>query len=215
LLNLADKNDWIRAVIGWVDLQSENIKERLEYFSQYKKLKGFRHIVQDEPDVNFMLNAVFQNGIRLLIDYELTYDILVFPKQLPAANQLVDKFSQQIFILDHIAKPLIKNRKIEPWASEMKKLAEKENVYCKISGIITEANHSNWTKEEIYPYLDVVLDCFGTDRLMFGSDWPVCLLSGNYTQVLGLVQGYTKSFSEEEKMKLFGHNALKAYNIDY
>jgi L-fuconolactonase len=213
LLNLAAKNNWICAVVGWVDLQAKNIEERLSYFSKFDKLKGFRYIVQTEPDDNFMLGHAFQRGIGFLKQFNFSHDILIFPRQLPAAIRLAQNHPQQTFILDHIAKPLIKDHKMEPWAAGIKKLSENPNVYCKVSGVITEADHQMWTKEEIFPYLDVVFNSFRTDRLMFGSDWPVCLLAGSYPQVIGLIREYSKNFSKEDKEKLFGGNAANAYRI--
>ncbi len=213
LLDLAEKNEWIRAVVGWVDLMDPDVEYRLSYFSTKSKLCGFRHIVQSEPDDSFMLNETFQNGIELLNKYGFTYDILVFPRQLPAAIRLAENHPQQTFILNHIAKPLIKKSEIEPWASDIMKLAENQNVYCKISGLITEADINNWTNEDIYPYLNIVFNAFGIDRLMFGSDYPVCLLAGSYKQVIDLVKKYTDNFSEEENKKLFGYNAIAVYGI--
>ncbi len=200
-------------MVGWVDLTADNIEERLTYFSQFEKLKGFRHIVQAEPDDNFMLGKAFQRGIGFLKNFDYAYDILVFPRQLPAAVRLAQDHPQQTFILNHIAKPLIRNRITEPWASGMRRLAENKNVYCKISGIITEADHDAWSKDQIFPYLDIVFDEFGTDRLMFGSDWPVCLLAGNYRQVAELIREYTRDFPECDTAKLFGGNAVEAYNL--
>ena len=203
LLDLAEKNNWILGVVGWVDLQSKNIEERLEYFSNFKKLKGFRHIVQAEPDEKFLLNENFQNGIDLLKEYNFTYDILIYPKQLPAAIKFVQKNPDQKFILDHIAKPNIKRKEIKHWASQIKELANYPNVYCKLSGIITEANHQNWKADDIYPYLDVVFEAFGSNRLTFGSDWPVCLLAGSYKQVLNLIEGYLRNEVKRNERKYF------------
>ena len=214
LLKLADENDWIVGVVGWIDLMGDDIERRLEHFSSLKKLKGFRHIVQAEPDNNFMLNEKFQNGISCLKHFNFTYDILVFPHQLPAAIKLSEKHPEQKFILDHIAKPFIKKNEIEPWASEIRELARNKNVFCKISGIVTEADHKNWKPEDIYPYLDVVFESFGYDRLLFGSDWPVCLLAGTYKQVINLIEEYTRNISPEEKEKIFGMNARLFYNIN-
>ena len=212
LLKLADENDWIVGVVGWIDLMGDDIERRLEHFSSLKKLKGFRHIVQAEPDNNFMLNEKFQNGISRLKHFNFTYDILVFPHQLPAAIKLSEKHPEQKFILDHIAKPF--KNEIEPWASEIRELARNKNVFCKISGIVTEADHKNWKPEDIYPYLDVVFESFGYDRLLFGSDWPVCLLAGTYKQVINLIEEYTRNISPEEKEKIFGMNARLFYNIN-
>ena len=213
LLGLAEKNTWVSGVVGWVDLMAQDIEEKLEHFSSYKKLKGFRHIVQAEPDENFMLNEKFRNGIGQLKNYNFTYDILIYPHQLPAAIKLTEKHPDQKFILDHIAKPSIKKKGIEPWASGIKELAKNTNVFCKISGIITEADHRNWKSKEIYPYLDIVFNAFGYDRLLFGSDWPVCLLAGLYNQVINLIDEYMKNASDENKEKIFGKNAVSFYNI--
>ena len=213
LLGLAEKNTWVSGVVGWVDLMAQDIEEKLEHFSSYKKLKGFRHIVQAEPDENFMLNEKFRNGIGQLKNYNFTYDILINPHQLPAAIKLTEKYPDQKFILDHMAKPSIKKKGIEPWASGIKELAKNPNVFCKISGIITEADHRNWKSKEIYPYLDIVFNAFGYDRLLFGSDWPVCLLAGLYNQVINLIDEYMKNASDENKEKIFGKNAVSFYNI--
>lgn len=213
LLDLADKNNWISGVVGWVDLTSGNIEERLEYFSSFLKLKGFRHIVQAEPDENFLLNEKFQRGIGFLKKYDFTYDILIYPHQFPAAIKLSEKNPEQKFILDHIAKPLIRNNKIEPWASGIKEIAQNQNVFCKISGLITEADHKIWKPAEIYPYLDIVFEAFGYDRLLFGSDWPVCLLAGSYTQVINLIKEYMKNDSEKNKEKIFRKNVASFYKI--
>ena len=213
LLGLAEKNTWISGVVGWVGLMAQDIEEKLEHFSSYKKLKGFRHIVQAEPDENFMLNEKFRNGIGQLKNYNFTYDILIYPHQLPTAIMLTEKHPDQKFVLDHIAKPSIKKKEIEPWASGIKELAMNPNVFCKISGIITEADHRNWESKEIYPYLDIVFNAFGYDRLLFGSDWPVCLLAGLYNQVINLIDEYMKNASDENKEKIFGKNAVSFYNI--
>ena len=187
---------------------SKDVEKRFEHFSSYKKLKGFRHIVQAETDDNFMLNENFQNGINHLGQYNFTYDILIYPHQLPAAIKLSEKYPQQKFILDHIAKPYIKKHEIEPWASLIKELAKNRSVFCKISGIITEADHKNWEPKDIYPYLDVVFDSFGFDRLLFGSDWPVCLLAGSYGQVKNLIEEYIGRTSDENKEKIFGNTLV-------
>lgn len=214
LLNLTNENNWIVGVVGWIDLMNKDVEKRLEHFSSYKKLKGFRHIVQAELDNNFMLDEKFQNGISCLRDYNFTYDILIYPHQLPSAIKLSEKNPEQKFILDHIAKPHIKKNEIEPWASLIKELAENKNVFCKISGIITEADHKNWRPEDIYPYIDIVFDSFGYDRLLFGSDWPVCLLAGSYKQVKNLIEKYIAGTSSENKKKIFGNNAHLFYNIN-
>jgi len=213
MLRLANNYPWIKAVVGWIDFKATDIDSRLQYYAENKVLKGFRHIVQAEPDDNFMLQADFQRGIACLKKYNYIYEILVYPKQLAAALKLVESHPQQKFVLDHIAKPLIKEGTVEPWATHIKKLANFDNVFCKVSGMITEADHKNWTNEELVPYLDVVFDAFGTDRLMFGSDWPVCLLAGSYDQVVELFDDFINQFSISEKQKLCGDNAIMVYDI--
>jgi len=212
-LDLAAKNEFIMGVVGWVDLQDSNVRDRLEVFSQFEKIVGFRHIVQGEPDDSFMLREDFLRGISALQDFDYTYDILVFPRQLPAAIVLAERFPNQSFVLDHIAKPLIKAGKIEPWASHIQELGKCENVFCKVSGMITEAGYDTWSADQIKPYLDVVFEAFGVDRIMFGSDWPVCLVAGSYDKVIGLIEGYTKNLGSSEREKIFGLNAQEFYRL--
>lgn len=213
LLNLADGHDFVKGVVGWVDLRASDIEERLAYFSQHPKFRGVRHIVQGESDVNFLLRDDFIHGIRALNSYNLTYDILVFPHQLGAALELVRLLPEQPFVIDHIAKPYINDAFIDGWAILMKAIALHDNVYCKVSGMITEANWANWSYEDIAPYLDVVFSCFGTERTMFGSDWPVCLVAGTYERMMELVQRYTDAFTEDEKKAFFGGTGSKFYGV--
>jgi L-fuconolactonase len=213
LLEQANGNPFIKGVVGWVDLLSENVEERLAYFSQNKKLKGIRHIVQAESN-EFMLRTDFQNGIGKLQKYELTYDILVFPTQLPAAIKLVQKFSEQYFVLDHIGKPYIKEGKIKNWKRDIEILAKYPNVYCKISGMFTEADWKNWNEKDFLTYLDVVFDSFGVNRVLYGSDWPVCLLAASYKEQLKFLESYIKKFSALEREKIMGGNALEFYNLN-
>ena len=170
LLDLANKNDFIKGVVGWIDLLSENIEERLQYYKQFKNLKGFRHILQGEKDRALMLQPDFTRGIKALDPFNYTYDILIFPDQLGYTQKLVSMFPEQKFVIDHIAKPEIKNNKIEDWKKNMLAIAKNQNVYCKISGLVTEADWKNWNKDDLTPYIDVVVNAFGTDRIMFGSD---------------------------------------------
>lgn len=213
LLRLADQSDMIKGVVGWVDLQSEDVVGKLQEYVGRAKLKGFRHVVQKEPDPSFMLNDNFQRGIDALQQFDFTYDILIFPNQLPAAIQLAKNFPNQSFVLDHIAKPYINDGKISEWAKNLRLLAENENVHCKISGIVTEANWENWTYDQIAPYLDVVLEAFGIDRLMYGSDYPVCLLAAPYDTVIGIVKKYFTSFPPVDQQKVFGGNAMRFYKL--
>jgi len=213
LLDLAESNDFIKGVIGWVDLLDIGIPNRLKYFAAYPKFKGVRYAVQSEQDINFMLREDFQNGLNFLKDYNLIYEILIFPQHLSAAIKCVEKNHQQKFVLNHIAKPFIKDKKIEPWASHIKELAANPNVYCKLSGMVTEADPDNWQEQDITPYLDVVLNAFGVSRVMFGSDWPVCLLAAEYKQVISLLEKYIGIFNPNDQNKIMGLNAAGFYGL--
>jgi L-fuconolactonase len=213
LLNLAEQNSFIKGVIGWVDLCSPDVEKQLIQFSVNPKLVGIRHVIQDEPDDDFILRKSFLRGIAYLKKFGLTYDILVFPSHLSNTIQFVSQFPEQVFILDHIAKPLIKDKKISPWKEDIEKLARFSNVYCKLSGMVTEANVKNWNQEDLIPYLDIVFDTFGTHRLMIGSDWPVCKIAGSYKQVMQVVLDYIRTFPEQDKKKILGENAVKAYGL--
>ncbi len=192
---------------------SADVEQKLEYFSQFKKLKGFRHVLQGEPQRDFMLRRDFLNGMSLLNKYNFTYDILVFPDQLKFAVEMVAKFPEQKFVLDHIAKPCIKDKVLTDWDVNIKALGKFDNVYCKISGMVTEANWNNWQAQEFDPYLDVVVNAFGTDRIMFGSDWPVCKVAATYEEVYGIVENYFSAYSESEKGKILGENAIMFYSL--
>ena len=213
LLDLADSCGFIRGVVGWVDLRAEDIEAQLERFAPHPRLVGVRHIVHDEADDRFMLGGSFLDGLALLQQYKLTYDLLLYPRHLRVAIDVVKRFPDQPFTLDHIAKPFIKDGIIEPWASEIRELASYENVCCKVSGLVTEAAWQAWTRDDYAPYLDVVFDCFGINRLMFGSDWPVCTLSGSYSEVVGIVESYIAALSEDERAKIMGGNACDFYQI--
>ena len=213
LLELAEDAAIIRGVVGWVDLCSPNITKELEEFAAHPKFVGVRHVVQDEPDDGFMLREDFQRGIAALCDFDLTYDLLIFPRQLTVAITLAQKFPERPFVLDHLAKPPIKNGPLSPWREQIQALAKLPNVACKVSGMVTEANWQSWRADDFEPYLDVVFEAFGADRLMFGSDWPVCLLAGRYERVFGLVQNYVSQFGADTEAKFFGANAAKFYGL--
>lgn len=213
LLDLAEKNDFIKGVVGWVDLRASDIDTILKQYSKFPKLKGFRHVVQAEADHNFVLRPNFLNGIAALEKYNFTYDILIFPHQLGAALELVRRFPNQKFIIDHIAKPYIKDGFYEGWATLMKAISEYKNVYCKLSGMATEADYNTWTPEQIEPYMQLVLDVFGANRILFGSDWPVCLVAGNYTKTKELVTNFIAKLSSDEQAAIMGGNAIKFYNL--
>jgi len=213
LLDLAEKNKWIAGVVGWVDLSSPRVGERLEYFSHSPKLRGFRHIAQSETDDRFVARRNFVNGVAQLRAFGFTYDFLIYPKQLPAAIELVARLPEQRFVIDHLAKPGIKFGKTSPWAAQMKEVAQNNNVFCKLSGLVTEADWRHWKAVDFKPYLDAVFDAFGAERLMFGSDWPVCLLAATYRQVKQLIEEYVNGFSQSDKGKIFGGNAARFYGL--
>ena len=212
LLELATQYEFIKGVVGWVDLRAKNVEERLQFYSQNQYFKGVRHIVQSEKQ-DFLLDPAFQNGIGKLGNLNLTYDLLIYSHQIEAAIKLVSQFPNQKFVLDHLAKPNIKNGKIDPWKNQIQRLAQFSNVSCKISGMVTEADHSQWKPSDFIPYLDIVFDAFGENRILFGSDWPVCLLAASYQEVYQLITDYTVNFSLEQRDKLFGANAERFYNI--
>jgi L-fuconolactonase len=213
LLALADSHDFIKGVVGWVDLQSDKIEQRLKYYSDFKNLKGFRHILQGNTQRDLMLEPEFKKGINLLSKYNFTYDILIYPDQLQFARELIIEFPRQKFVIDHLAKPFIKFGKLNEWKGAIRSVAEFENVCCKISGFVTEADWWNWKKDEFTPYFDAVVDCFGTGRIIFGSDWPVCLVAAQYAEVVEIVADYFSSFTKAEQDKIFGGNAIEFYNL--
>jgi L-fuconolactonase len=213
LLDLAVQHQEIKGVVGWVDLCSPKLPERLEHFSKFEKLRGFRHIAQSEPDDHFLVREDLIRGIRNLQEFNFSYDILIYPRQLPAAIELVQRIPEQRFVLDHMAKPLIRSHEIQPWAKQMRALAANRNVYCKVSGLVTEADWHNWNQSDFRPYLDVVFEAFGLDRIMFGSDWPVCLLAGTYEEVKTIIANYVCDLPSEQQRKIFGLNAISFYGL--
>jgi L-fuconolactonase len=213
LLSLAQQHGWIAGVVGWLDLSSAKLPERLAHFSRFTKLRGLRHIVQSETDDRFMLREDFCRGVARLKDFDLTFDILIYPRQLPAAIEIVNQFPQQKFVLDHTAKPSIRTGNIDRWAEQIRVLAGSPNVYCKVSGLVTEANWTNWRPAEFEPYLDVAFNLFGPDRVIFGSDWPVCLLAATYRQVRELVEQYIVRLPSQVREKIFGLNAIEFYGL--
>ena len=210
LIELSEKNNFIKGVVGWVDLKSPEIESVLNKFSKKKGLKGVRHIVQSEKP-GFLLNHDFLNGVSKLNSYNFTYNILVYPNQLDEVIRFVEKFPNQSFILDHLAKPLIKEKKITNWKEKISELSKFENVSCKISGMITEANWAKWKVNDFKPYIETVQKVFGEDRLLYGSDWPVCLLAGNYSKVKNLAEYY---FPIKSNKKFWSENAIKIYNLN-
>jgi L-fuconolactonase len=213
LIQLASENDFIKGIVGWVDLQADTITDRLAYYKQFNIVKGFRHILQGESQRDLMLTPRFKKGIAALQQFDFTYDILIFPDQLKYTNELVGQLSDQKFVIDHLAKPSIKEQKTAPWREELCQVAQHKNLYCKISGLVMEADWQNWKKEDFKYYMDVVVEAFGMDRILFGTDWPVCLLAASYEQAVDIVQDYFSAFTEEEQQKVFGQNAVRFYNL--
>ncbi|MDO5968923.1 amidohydrolase family protein [Flavivirga aquimarina] len=214
LLECAKNNPFIKGVVGWLDLRAENIEERLTHYSKHKLFKGVRHIVQAETDDAFMLKPDFLNGINKLEQFGLTYDILIHEGQLSQAVALVEKCPNQQFVLDHIAKPKISNGVDSIWEKHMRALGAYKNVSCKISGMVTETQDFKWQEKDFTPFLDVIVDAFGVDRLLYGSDWPVCLLAGTYGEVIQIVQRYFEKFSKQDVLKVMGENAARIYKLD-
>lgn len=213
LLGLSNQSPIIKGIVGWIDLQSENLPERLSYYKKFKNIKGFRHVIQDEPDINFMLRPAFLNGIKTLKFFDYTYDILIFPKHLKNTFKLIKLNPEQLFVIDHIAKPDIRNNQIEDWENDLSAIGKLPNVYCKISGMVTEARWKEWKQDDFSVYLDTVVEIFGMDRIMYGSDWPVCTLSASYANMYKIVNDYFSSFSKQEQDNFFGLNAKRFYRL--
>ncbi|WP_419212005.1 amidohydrolase family protein [Maribacter sp. X9] len=212
LIHLADQHSFIKGVVGWVDLCSEDIDETLKEYAKNYHFKGVRHVLQAEQD-SFFSNEKFKNGIGRLAKYGLTYDILIYHHQLNQAIELVSQFPNQKFVLDHIGKPNINKSEIETWSENIGTLSKFPNVYVKVSGLVTEADWKNWEYHEMVPYLDIIFEAFGVNRIMFGSDWPVCLLASDYSTVKGIVQDYIERFDVEQQKMIMGSTALDFYGI--
>ena len=213
LLDLADGCDTIRGVVGWAPIAGAEFPAVMEQFDECAKLKGLRHVVQGEPDENYILREDFNSGIRALSGSGLVYDILIYERHLPQTIEFVDRHPEQVFVLDHIAKPKIAMGELEPWAGRIRELAERENVSCKISGLVTEAKWDAWSAETLRPYLDVVVEAFGPQRLMAGSDWPVCLVASGYAEWWELLRVHFAGFSESERARIFGGTATETYGL--
>jgi L-fuconolactonase len=214
LLQVAAENDFIRGVVGWVPLRDPGVGKILKKLAARPKLCGVRHVVQAEADDRFILRDDFNRGIKLLRQFGLTYDILVYEWQLPPTIEFVDRHPDQVFVLDHVAKPRIRNNLLEPWRKNIRELARRENVYCKISGMVTEADYKHWTEDQLTPYVEAVLEAFGPRRLMFGSDWPVCLVACSYLRWREIVSVFTSRLSANDRAWIFGKTAIKAYSLE-
>lgn len=214
LLELADQYPHILGVVGWVDLRAEDVRQQLSDFAAHPRAVGVRHVIHDEPDVDFMLQPAFVRGVQQLVDFGLAYDLLLFQKHLPNALKLVQSCSsQQIFVLDHIGKPVFNGVAYLKWREGIRQLALNQNVYCKLSGMVTEVDWQHWEASDFEVYLQLLLDKFGADRLMIGSDWPVCLVAGSYSKVMQVVQDFIAQLSPDEQSAILGGNAARAYGI--
>lgn len=213
LLDFAGRNAFIRGVVGWVPLVEPDVAESLDRFRSNPKFRGVRHVLQGEPDDRYMLREDFNRGISLLKDRDLVYDILIFERHLPQTLQLVDRHPDQVFVLDHIAKPRIGDGMLAPWQSRIVELAHRPNVYCKVSGMVTEADYQKWTPEQLKPYFDTVISAFGPKRVMFGSDWPVCLVACEYGRWVEIVRGWIGELTAAEQARVMGETAVEAYSL--
>ena len=213
LLELAAQAPTILGVVGWVDLCAPNVHAQLKALAGNPKLVGIRHIVQGEPDDNFLLREDFLRGISILEEFDLAYDILIYPRHLQVAAKFVQRFPRQRFVLDHMAKPPIKSGEIRSWAEGIRRLATFPNVFCKISGLVTEADRHHWMPEQIAPYIDVAFESFGPDRLMIGSDWPVCLVAASYERAIGVAKQYLERGSPEERQAVMGGSAQRFWRL--
>lgn len=212
LLALANDHSFVKGVVGWIDLSNPALESRLEYFTRLKKLKGFRHIVQSEPP-GFLESPDFIRGVKVLHGYNFTYDLLIYHYQLEEALKFVMQVPETRIVVDHLAKPAIAKKELSKWRDQMKSMAAYPNVYCKVSGMVTEADWGNWKADDFFPYLDAAFDAFGTSRLMYGSDWPVCLLAASYDEQFSIIRKYLDSFSSLEKKLVLGENAERFYNL--
>lgn len=213
LLELAGRSPRILGVVGWIDLRSPDIRSQLKILARNPRLVGIRHIVQSEPDDRFLMQPDFLRGISILEEFDLAYDILIYPKHLTVAAEFVERFPRQRFVLDHLAKPAIKSGNIDSWAQGISRLATFPNVFCKLSGLVTEADWQHWTTEQITPFLDAAFASFGPDRLMIGSDWPVCLVAASYTRALEVVKVYLLQKSPECQDRVLGGNAQRFWRL--
>jgi L-fuconolactonase len=213
LLDLADDCEAIRGVVGWAPIAGEDFPGCMEEFDGREKLKGLRHVIQSEKDEHYILREDFNSGIRTMLGSGLVYEILIYERHLPQTIEFVDEHPEQVFVLDHVAKPLIAGGVMEPWAARMRELGQRENVWCKVSGLVTEADWKTWSPEKLRPYLDVAVEAFGPARLMSGSDWPVCLVASGYAKWWDVLRDYFAGFSEAERAAVFGGTAIEVYGL--
>ncbi len=214
LLETARRNAFVLGVVGWAPLRAPDAPETLEELAQWPELKGCRHVLQDEPDDRYMLGVAFNQGVRALTALGLAYDILIYERHLPQTVAFVDRHPNQVFVLDHLGKPRIRDRSFEAWRHGLRELARRDNVYCKMSGVVTEADWSGWSEEQLRPYLDAALEAFGPRRLMFGSDWPLCLLAVGYGRWFELADAFASRLAAGERARILGGTAAEAYGLD-
>ncbi len=213
LLELAGRHPFIKGVVGWVDLRSREVRHQLESLCGNRKLAGIRHIVQSEPDDRFLMRPDFLQGIATLGEVDLAYDILIYMRHLPVAAEFVARFPRQRFVLDHLAKPDVRGRELAGWSRGIRELAAFPNACCKLSGLVTEADWGNWSEQDLTPYLDVAFECFGSARLMIGSDWPVCTVAGSYSRVVDVVKNYLSRLPVEARHAVLGKTAREVYRL--
>lgn len=213
LLALADAHPFIAGVVGWVDLQAPDARAQIEQYAVHPKLVGVRHIVQGEADDRFLLNPAFARGLALLGEFGLAYDLLIYRRHLPVAAELAGRFATQRFVLDHLAKPDVRHGEIRAWQTDVRALAACPNVWCKLSGLVTEADWAAWTPGQLRPYLDIAFECFGPDRLMIGSDWPVCTVAADYTRTMAVVVEYLADRPARERDAVLGGNAQRFWSL--
>ena len=213
LLKLTEENEFIKGIVGWMDLKSPTAEEQMQHWKKYQKIKGFRCIMQGKPDELYLKNDLFISQVKKLASYEFTYDLLVYHDQLPSLVRFVEKLPDNKMILDHLGKPDIKNKQLKTWKENIRILAQHPGIYCKLSGLVTEANHNQWSYDDLKPYLEIASEAFGIDRICFGSDWPVCLVAGSYSEVVGVIEKFSSQLNNEEKKRLFGTNTMKFYNL--
>lgn len=213
LLHLAQQHDWILGVVGWFDFSASDLDETIQRYAENRKLVGVRELIHDMPDPEYAISDTHTNAIRIIERADLAYDLLLRPAHIPAAIKLVDRFPNQRFIVDHIAKPDISSHEIEPWKTRISALAQRPHVYCKLSGMVTEADMESWTAADLYPYVDTCLEAFGPSRLMVGSDWPVCTLAGSYQTTMSVVIDCLQTLSRTEQQRVFSDTCVEAYRL--
>jgi len=215
LLDLAEKNDFIKGVVGWINLHTTDLAIELSAYAHKPKLVGFRSVIQGAPDAKYLTNKIFQQNLKQLAQTPYTYDLLVYHNQLPALVKMTDKLPDNHLILDHLGKPDIKNKQFKDWKEHLRILSTNPRIYCKMSGMITEADYARWTYDDLMPYMETAAEFFGTDRICFGSDWPVCLVAGSYKQVHDIVDKFIRQLTVAEQEKIFGRNALQFYKLNH